>query len=102
MSSFNDPLTLWNTDPLNLNLNLTAFDISQLENHVLDDLSITERDPALLSQAIVCARLHSLDLGSIREVLKTHCLNLKKRPDVYFRISHLVMGSERIFIINFL
>uniref|UniRef100_A0A1J3ENG4 Uncharacterized protein n=1 Tax=Noccaea caerulescens TaxID=107243 RepID=A0A1J3ENG4_NOCCA len=42
-----------NIDKLDLNLNLTGFDISQPENHVLNELSVTGDDSALLRQAVV-------------------------------------------------
>jgi len=78
-------------------------DVPELEEDVLDDLSVVPDDVALVGEAaVLAAGAHGADDGAAADVLQVHLYHLHQRLDVELRVPHHVVLAERVLVENLL
>lgn len=88
--------------PEQLQLQLATLHISEPEDDVLHNPAIFPGNGTLISKAVLPVGLHGGDDGAIGEVGQVHLHCLHKRLDIDLGVAHLVVGGERVLVVNLL
>ncbi|URE31009.1 alanine aminotransferase [Musa troglodytarum] len=88
--------------PVKLQLQFTAFHISEPENNILHNHVILPNNGSLISQAVLPVGNQSFDYGTIWEAREVHFDCLHKWLDIDLGITHLIISAECVLVINLL
>ncbi|URE31011.1 alanine aminotransferase [Musa troglodytarum] len=89
-------------NPVKLQLQFTAFHISEPENNILHNHVILPNNGSLISQAVLPVGNQSFDYGTIWEAREVHFDCLHKWLDIDLGITHLIISAECVLVINLL